>query len=363
MKLYAILLSLSTILAISACDTEEYFDGELIEPEVVITFPEIGGSGPFGATYTELDDITVNLAVEGNVNALTVGVVDSSDDVGLVDITNGVGTFTSSLAPLGIPDAGDALQLRFTATLPDGGTTTRLLDVETTDPITLSPAIFIQQNSVSNYVSFSVATESASVDDVTVMTGTGDELSTVSAPTDGWNLAGDSVAIVGANYAVGDTVTIRVDATSDAVATSSQTSAIVRTFAFPNESEEVELASAGAGYDLVAGGSSVAGVDTTDIELSTNALNQIQLLSQNGTDFVETEGLYETGDIVAIRAAYDAGTPMGITSDLEAGNEIIYRTERTIEGETSVYYGIIQITDVDRTNEGDDAISLQYKFE
>ena len=362
-KLYAILLSLSTLLLISACETEEYFNGELVDSEVVITFPNAGGLEPFSATFTELDDIAVDLAIEGNVNAVMVGIADSSDDVGLVDIANGVGTFTATPTALGIPDAGDALELRFTAPLPGGGTTTRLFDIEITDPITISPPIFIQQNPVSNYVSFSVETAGAPVDGITVMLGTGDELATVATPANGWNAEGDSLAVVGASYEVGDTVLVSVTANSGAKMTSSQTSAIVRTYAFGNESEEIAFDSVGAGYDLVAGGASVAGADTTDIELSADALNQIQILSQNGAEFVETSGLYEGGDRVVIQEAYDTGTPASITGDLEEGDELIYRTERTVDGETEVYYGIIQVTDVDRTNEGNDSLSLRYKFE
>ena len=362
MKLYAILFLLSTALLISACETDEYFNGELVDPEVVISFPNAGGLEPFGDAFTELDDVSVDLAVEGNVSTVTVGVV-GGDDVGSVDIAGGTGTFTATPAALGVPGAGDGLQLRFTAALPDGGTTSRLFDIEITDPVTISPPIFIQQNSVQNYVSFSVATAGAPVEDITVAVGTGDELTTVAAPSGGWNAEGDSLAIVGANYEAGDTVAVNVTANSGASTTTSQTSAIVRPYTFANESEEIAFDSVGAGYDLVAGGASVAGADTTDIELSVDALNQIQILSQNGTGFVETTGLYEGGNIVAIREAYDSGTPTTITGDLEEGDEFIYRTERTVDGETQVYYGIVQVTDVNRTNEGDDSLSLRYKFE
>ena len=361
-KLYAILGSLSTVLLISACETEEYFNGELVDPEVVISFPNAGGLEPFGASFTELDDVSVDLAVEGGASAVTVGVT-GGEDVGSVDIANGTGTFTATPAALEVPNAGDALQLRFSAPLPDGGTTTRLFNVNITDPITLSPTLFIQQNATNNYVVFAVETAGASIDGITVMTGTGEELTAATAPAGGWNAAGDSIAVVGANYEVGDTVAISVTATSGDKTTTNQTSAIVRTFAFENESPEVALDSVGAGYDLVAGGASAAGVDTTDVELSVNELNQIQLLSQNGTGFVAVSGLYETGDRVAIQEAYDGGTPAAITGDLEEGDELVYRTERTVGDEVQVYYGIIQITDVNRTNEGNDSLSLRYKFE
>ena len=364
-RLYKILLPFCAIIMAVSCEEAEYFNGELIDPEVVIRFPNAGGFEPFGATFTELDNVIIDVAVEGNVSTLTVGITDSTDNFGTVNISNGMGTFEASPEQLGIPDARNEAQLRFTATLPGGGTTTRLFDIEITDPVTIAPPIFIQQNDEDNYLTFSAATDSASIDNITVMVGTDeDALSTVPAPMDGWNAKGDSIAIVGGDYEVGDTVLVNVTASSGSATSSSQSSAIVRTYNFPNESETIAFDSVGAGYDLVAGGASIAGADTTDIELTVdNTLNTIRISSQNETRFVQTSGLYNEGDVVAVREAYEAGMPATASDDLEEGDELIYRTERTVNGETQVYYGIIQITDVNRTNEGNDSVSLRYRFE
>ena len=345
---------LMIVVAISGCEENETVV-PFSESESLLTFSSHPTSE---ASFTEIDPVVIPINVAGNASSVEVR-DESGASVGTVSISSGEGTFTTALTDLGIEAAGSSADLRFVVTEPDGREVRYPFTVNTIAPVSISAPGELLQNQVPAFFNFEVSTENTEVSNITVEQKTG-AAGTYTPFADEFT-ATDSVGIMGINYSVGDTVFVRVSATSEGLTSASEASAVVGTSTFANESEEVQLSSDMPAYDLVAATDTVVGSPAADVTFVLGDMNQVGFQSTNGATFVSTDDsdIYDNADQVATQSLYESGTPASAVVDVEEGDTFIYQTTR----DGAVAYGIIRITDVSRTNDDDgDSFAFTHKY-
>ena len=349
----------SVVAAISSCEENEIVI-PFTESDNLLTFPTYPS---LGASFTEIDPVVVPINVGGSVTSVEVRSEDGSMNFGSVAISSGEGSFETSLSELGITVAGSSADLRFVVTEASGDEVRYPFTVSTTDPIALTAPEGVVQNGEAYFFNFEADAAIADISDVSVLQKVG--AAGIYAPVAGEFTTSDSVGIVGANYMVGDSVFTQVSITGNGLTSTAEAFTVVGAYTFANESEEeIQLDNASPAYDLVAASDTIVGAPTADIEFTLGPLNLVGFQSGNGTTFVpvdeeDANDVYAAGNQVAIEALYEAGTPVSEVIDVEEDDTFVYRTMR---GEEAIY-GIIRITDVERTNDDDsDSLAFTYKY-
>ncbi len=325
-----LLTSLMVLVIISCGENEDLL--QFNEADNKITFPDYPA---FSASFTSLDVVTMDVAVDGDATSLTVTGADG-DDFGTVAIASGTGTFTRTLAELGNPEDE-------TLTFSDG-TTVKLFDVTINNPITLEGTTSSQVNLDSTFsIVFSGETENGVIDSYDLFLKNGEQASYPGTP----NAEGsgttteleDSVAFAAANasYAIGDTIFYRVDYNSGSLTASKSGTIIIKEVALTETgsitlrtpdyliSAAVEDSLRNAynfkAFKYMADSVLATDIDSADVQLLLNAGElDIATGAGSGTSFVVADGTFSFSSATyeSIKTAYDAGTPVTTVGDIES---------------------------------------------
>ncbi|MEM9299521.1 MAG: hypothetical protein AAGA64_14190 [Bacteroidota bacterium] len=249
MKLYKnIFWSLFVALGLvfSSCDDEEDTI-PFTEAANDISFPD---HADFSASFTSIDDVILDVAVDGPASSLSV--TGDGQSFGDVALTNGSGNFTRTLADLGYPwtDPANSLELSFAAT-----SSRRLFDISISNPISMDFTVgsgddavdFNTSTSVnldsSYFIYFEAAPENAIIDNYELFIKIGEESDYPDDPAINVNVNSNeieeaSAALVAdsAIYDLSDTIYYRLVVNSGALAASTTGTVLVN---------EVELTETG----------------------------------------------------------------------------------------------------------------------
>lgn len=227
--------------AFTACDEEEDL---LANREAAndISFPDYPA---FSATFTSLDQVVLDVAVEGPATSLSVS--GDGQSFGDVNITGGTGTFTSTLANLGL-SAGDDIQLTFT-----DGETRRFFTVSVVNPIAFnytvgsgSSAVNFTSSTTVNLDSafniyFEASTVNGTIDNYQVFTKNGKNADYPTAPdvessVGGTSIEEEALSLIAddASYDIGDTLYYNLVLNAGSLSASSERTVIVTQVALAN---------------------------------------------------------------------------------------------------------------------------------
>lgn len=319
-------------------------------------FTEGAGVAVYSDGATELDNnVTFNITANNDkCTQLTV----SGATTGTISIADGKGTFSATTTALGLLAADSTATLTFTANTE--GNPTNSYSVTMTNPISItSPDAVIQDDEVQK-VYYTVSTVSAKVSNVKIETKVNH--GTYSDVTGTFSTSKDSLSIKGSDYNVNDTVYFKVTATAGSLTSTNESSFVVGTYAFTN-TERGSVDFDGKGYDLIDAVNVPEGTDTTDFKIL-SGVGTMGFESTNGTQFVVSDSATFAGnDIVATKAAFDAGTPFSFFVNISKDDVYIFKTTRTVNTKTVTYYGIIKISDFILTSGGNkDGFTFDYIY-
>lgn len=211
------------LLAFIACDkNEEYGSGghQMIkfynDPLATETY------------FTVLDQVIIDVNADPSIATLSIQDVSATPvkDLPAINLTSGVGNFTSTIAAIGPYGIGDDFFLRFKGTLSDGVVSTRGIYVILEDPIALEPLV---ANTTLDTVisSYEISVYNATVASVNVSLRVNS--GTYNALPGTWGIdAGNIMVVSPADYAIGDTLYIRVVANTATLSSTSETELIVQ---------------------------------------------------------------------------------------------------------------------------------------
>lgn len=246
MKLYKnIFWSLFVALGLvfSSCDDEEDTI-PFTEAANDISFPD---HPDFSASFTSIDDVILDVAVDGPASSLSV--TGDGQSFGDVALTNGSGNFTRTLADLGYPwtDPANSLELSFAAT-----SSRRLFDISISNPISMDFTVGSGNNAVdfntstsvsldsSYFIYFEAATENAIIDNYEIFVKIGEKSDYPDDPAIDVNVNSneieeESAALVAdsAIYDISDTIYYRLVINSGALAASTSGTLLVTEVALP----------------------------------------------------------------------------------------------------------------------------------
>ncbi|MEO1253848.1 MAG: hypothetical protein AAFY41_03040 [Bacteroidota bacterium] len=336
------LTSLMMLVIISCDENEDLLAFE--EADNKITFPD---HPAFSATFTSLDEVILDIAVEGGTTSLEVeGRVDTDDDdnpVNLVDygtvaISGGEGNFTSTIANLQL-ESPNSVEMAFS-----DGDTERLFSLSIANPATIESTTSTEVNLDSIFsVVFSAESENGVIDSYDVFLKNGEQSTYSTTP----NAEGtgtttelmDSLTFTAsrANYAIGDTVFFRVDFNSGSLTASASGTVLVKGVAL-TESDDITLRtpdyaiSSGVtdsllnAYNLkafkhISDELLTTSPDSADIQLAVNGGElEITTGTGSGTSFVVAGSTFSFAKATyeSVKAAFDAGTSTTTVGDIES---------------------------------------------
>jgi len=288
----------------------------------------------------------------------------TSDYAGTITLTDGEGSITLTDAQLGMTAIGWSANLQFDATF-DGKPFARYKTITVKDPISFEdPGVTHRADTVYN-VTYAVEPAVATVDAVTIQT----KVSALGTYTD---LAGSfgatgSVPLKGSDYAVGDTVFIKVTGTAGSKTATKVAKIVIAPNSLIKHDVNFTLdATAGKAYDLIkmrkvtisAAGDSA---DVAFVGAYTLTGLQIGFESNNNAEFVAgTSDDFDNADYVDIMNT-NYGSAITSNADVSGGEVYFFRTRR---GTGDYTYGILKVVNVDKPQGvlDDSSIEIEMKY-
>ena len=321
--------------------------------------------------FTSLDNKAV-FSIENQQNNLTTitminlgGVLANGDSftstyTGTIAIADSVGSITLTDANMGITAVGETADFQYDAVI-DGKPFSRYSSIAVKSPVTLAYPTVTHRVDTTFYLTFKIKPIFATVGTVKVQTKVSEQGTYVDVP--GTFVAIDSVAIVGGDYAIGDTLFVKVIGTVGTKTASKVAGVVIESNSVP-ELENFTIDMENLAFDFIEVAHVGTTTDSADIEFtgsySTGGLI-VGFASNFNAEFVMgTASDYSNADKLTIESTnYSAS----ITSnDNLMGDEVyFFRTKRN-NGE--YFYGIMKISVVDKP-QGDlenSFIEIEYKY-
>jgi len=177
-----------------------------LDGEVSFTIDNISKNLP-SIEVTHLGGLTTEVDEKGN----PIPFDPPKTDLGTISVSDGAGSISVSSEDLGMTKIGWQANIQFKGTI-DGKPIVRNSLVTVKSPFTLTPPELLH-SSTPVYFLYEIKPAITAVTAVTVETKVGyDGTYTPSTPVTGENVANDSIALVGTDYNIGDTVYVKVTA-------------------------------------------------------------------------------------------------------------------------------------------------------
>jgi len=310
--------------------------------------------------YTSLDN-QFTFAIENqqkNLAQVSVTLLGDTDvDLGAITLTEGEGSITFTGAQTGLAAIDDEATFQFGAEY-NGTAFTRSTSVAVTDPITVE-APEVTRIAEAVYFQFAIEPATATVSAVKIQTK-------VSANGTYADVAGsfgaiDSVAIVGADYNLGDTLYVKVMGTAGTKNAATETAIEI----LPDVAEAHSFTlMMGDGYNLI--NDTLVAMDDASADVifignytdTTNVMVGFNLL--NAEFVMATEDEYALADRMTIMSA-DFSTVITMNDNVAGGEMYYFRTRPDVADDYT--YGMIKIMNVDKPQGllEDSYIEFEYK--
>ena len=313
-------------------------------------------------TVTHLGGITTNVDADGN----TLPFNAPKANLGSISLTDGAGSMTISDSDLGMTEIGWSADFQFDAVF-DGKPIVRYKSITVDDPISVKAPSITHKDKNLPFL-FSVDPVSATVTSTVVETKVS-EAGTYAPLTivEGAEGKKDTVFLNGINYHIGDTVFVKVTASTATKTASTVTKMVVAPNSYEDEVSFKLDTTTNLAFNLVSAefvDASTAG-DTADVEFTAaypigGGPVMVGFVSNNNAEFVAASADdYDIADVVNIEAT-DFSAAVQTISDAHAGNVYIFRTRR---GTGDWAYGVLKVTAVDKPQGvlEDSSISIMYK--
>lgn len=311
--------------------------------------------------YTSLDNkITFSIKNQQN-NLAQVAVTERLKDgtiidLGAIPIADSVGSITYTDAQIQISNVGQSATFVF-AGQNNGIDFTRTKSVTVTDPIKITaPEVIRVADTV--YLHFSIKPATASVDAVMVQQKVGATGAYTDVPGN-FNPV-DSVAIVGADYNLYDTLFIKVKGTAGSKVAEKVTKIVIE----PDMAEASSFTlMMGDGYDLVNDAMVEMTNNSADIvftgEYTTNGV-KVGFDLPHAEFVLATDEEYATADRMTIMNV-DFANAITSADDLVGGETYYFRTRHDVNA--SYTYGMIKVMNVDKPQGvlSDSSVEFEYK--
>ena len=324
--------------------------------------------------YTSLDsqaalaikNISKNLTTVKIINmggTLADGSAFTSSFTGSISINgDGIGSTTLTDSELGMDGIGASANFEFDAVV-DGKPFSRYYTLSETDPISVTApdVMHVSGSDTTYYLHFKIEPVSATVTGVKVQTkvgknGTYNDVS-------GTFSAKDSVAIVGANYNLGDSLYVNIIGTAGSKTANTETAIAIQPNTFPNTASFKLDSTSMRAYDLVGDSAVTVSDATADIKLAVRSYTggfDLGFSSPNNTSFVKGMASdYKVADQMAI-AATDFSSAVTSVANVSVGDVYIFKTMRG----TTTHYGVMEVTAVVKPQGvlDDSYITIEYKY-
>ncbi len=282
-----------------------------------------------------------------------------------VSLSSGKGTFTATKSQLGISAVDDTKQVEFTATI-NGYVSYAYAIFTMMDPLSVSEPGAVILNSVNDTITYEINAASTAPDAITVTQKINSGSAVTVPKTGGWDVSSDDIVFSGDEFAEGDTVTYSVTATNTNGSISHSVSFVVGKYTF-TASDNFTLSQDTMAYDFVGGAFVKAtNIDSSDIARVVVPGQSVGFKTIGNAQFVETtELVYTTADVNTIEDEFNAGVAVTTMPDVSVDEYYIYKTIRTVSGQTETYYGLLKVTEIQGAFAGQEdqvAISFERKY-
>jgi len=348
---------IAIVFIVSSCDKEEQ---QFTKYDLGTEFLVSDGG------ITNLDEsVTVSINnISKNLSSVKVYLGDNS--IGDISLSDGTGSLVISATTLGISDIEEDTTLSFESTF-DSKSIVRYHTVAITDPISVTAPEVVHKDTTFHFI-YKIEPVSATVTSVTVeqklfYNGT---YNTVN-PVNGNNALEDSIAFSALDYNIGDTIYVKVTASTANKSTSTETKFVVAPYSYENTDVFMLDTTANLAYNLDSAEYvyTVNAGDTADIEFTAaypvgGGPVQVGFVSNNNAEFVAaTSDDYDYADSAYI-SSINFASAVKVVSDAQAGDVFIYRTRR---GTDAWSYGILKVIEVNKPQGvlEDSSIKFEYK--
>ncbi len=362
MKKIQLFIFISLIFFVSSCTKQDlnpaFYD---LGSEFLISSP--GYTSLDNQVVFNIDNLSKNLnqvTIKNLGGTLADGSSFTSTYSSTIPIDNsGAGSITVSDTDLGLDGIGASANFEFDATY-NGKPFSRYYTVTETNPISIDvPSVKHAPSSDTTYLHFDIAPVSATVTGVKVQTKVGANGSYVDL-SGNFN-AKDSVAIVGGDYNLGDTLYVNVIGIAGTKTANTVTSIVVEPYSFTKKGSFTD--STNVAYDLVGDSLTAFPPAGADIQCAISSFiggYNVGFTSPDNTLFVKgTSSDYADADILTIKAT-DFSSAVNSVSKVAVDDVYIYKTMR---GATA-HYGVMKIKAVNQPqNASKNAyIVIEYKY-
>lgn len=365
MKKIQLLIFISLIFLVSSCKKQALYPAYYnLGSEFLISSQ--GYTSLDTQTVFKIDNISKNLTeitVKNMGGTLANDSSFTSTYSGKISIAStGAGSITVSDADLGLDGIGASADFEFDATY-NGKPFSRYYTLTEEDPISIvAPTVkHVSSSDTIYYLHFNIEPVSATVTGVQVQTKVG-ENGTYTDVT-GTFKAKDSVAIVGSDYNLADTLYVNVIGTAGTKTANTVTPIVIEPNTFTNSATVTLDTTANQAYDIV-GDSAVMNSDAkADIAFAATTYTggyYLGFMSPNNTMFVKgTANDYSNADQISIKAT-DFSSAVTSVKNVSVGDVYIYKTMRG----TTAHYGVMKVTAVERPQGvlNDSYITFEYKY-
>ena len=362
-----ILLSLGLLLA--ACKKEDYgVQTYNLGTEIYIS----------GSSYTTLDEgmnFTVSNPLQ-NLSQVTLthlGITDLDEnyidppktDLGSISFSGGEGSILIPPSAMGMTQFDETADIEFAGEF-ENKPFTRTQTVTYTDPFSIEAPEMVENSDTAKFY-FTVEPSSASVTGVTVETAL--NFGAYSSLSGDWQ-AEDSITFYNVDYAEGDTILVKITATSDAGKTAENITKIgIAPYTFASDTTFTLVNGSGKAYDLIEHrhvDPATAG-DSADIMFAGQyAADAVSLgfTSAHNAEFVEVttlaDSVFALGNVVQAQTT-DFSSATKTVDNAETGSVYIFRTRR---GSGAYTYGYVQVINIDlpQGKLDDASIELDLKY-
>lgn len=364
MKKIQFLVLISLIFFTVSCKKEkgdQYYD---LGSEFFISSP--GYTSLDSQAVLSINNISKNLT---SVTVINIGGTLSNDSAFTSSFTDsipiagdGTGSITLSDSDLGMDGIGASANFEFDAVF-DGKPFSRHYTLNETDPISVTApdVMHVSSSDTTYYLYFNIEPIYDSVTGVKVQTKVG--MNSIYNDVSGTFSAKDSIAIVGADYNLGDSLYVNIIGTTATKTANTETTIVIKPATFANISTFKLDSTANFAYDLV--GDSAVSVNSAeaDIKLAVTLFTgsfDLGFSSPNSTMFVKgMANDYISADQIAIKAT-DFSSAVTSVDSVSVGDVYIYKTMRGTED----HYGVMKVTAVEKPQGilADSYITIEYKY-
>lgn len=356
---------MTVLLFASACTKEDNIQRYDLGTEFLVS---VGG-------ITSLDDnVSVSITNnEKNLSEIKVSLDDGSS-LGTITVSDGSGSIVIPSTDLGVSDIDDKAGLQFDAAF-DGKPIVRYGSLKVADPISVTDPGVMHKDTTYHFI-YEVAPASATVTSVTVQTKVSEAGTYAPVTPVSGDLAVDSIALLGTDYAVGDTIFVEITAKTATKTAVTEAELVVApdsyqsvgSFRLDNSYNDLFSPDDTLSYDMVLNKTVLVAeaADSADMHMHfayadpTGGVD-VRLYSENNMEFVEADGdAYANADILDVEATDFAGSSQNIT--VTEGDVYIYRTRR---GTGAYSYGILKVMSVNvpvGADMMDATVDIEYKF-